>query len=307
MPRNEYPKTAFNLAALYNRQGKTEEQLLWLAESAIRDMQIHCRQERSLYELAQTLIDRHDYGRASRYIHVMMEDAVACNYYTRMADTGTALVEISDIVSETERSRRILLTTALLLISLLALVIGGLLTVYFNQARTLRQKNGTIESMNQYLQDANRIKDNYVSRYMVLCAHYIDEVDETRHQLRVAARKGGLDAVMSLLRKPSYSDSEYKNFSRIFDDTFMGIFPNFVDEVNRLMPDELKFEKQADNSLCTHLRILAAIRLGITSSKQIAQFLHCAPTTVYTYRTKTRKRSLCPSDEFEERIRKIGL
>ena len=38
----------------------------------------------------------------------------------------------------------------------------------------------------------------------------------------------------------------------------------------------------------------------------IARFLNCAPTTVYTYRTKLRNMAL-DREGFEERIRRIGL
>ena len=53
-------------------------------------------------------------------------------------------------------------------------------------------------------------------------------------------------------------------------------------------------------------RIYALIRLGITDSGRIARFLNCAPTTVYTYRTKLRNMAL-DREGFEERIRRIGL
>ena len=46
--------------------------------------------------------------------------------------------------------------------------------------------------------------------------------------------------------------------------------------------------------------------LGITDSGRIARFLNCAPTTVYTYRTKLRNMAL-DREGFEERIRRIGL
>ena len=54
------------------------------------------------------------------------------------------------------------------------------------------------------------------------------------------------------------------------------------------------------------LRILAAIRLGITDSGHIASLLNCASATVYTYRTKLRNMAL-DREGFEERIRRIGL
>ena len=45
--------------------------------------------------------------------------------------------------------------------------------------------------------------------------------------------------------------------------------------------------------------------VGETDSGKIAQFLNCAPTSVYTHRSKIRKNALCPPGEFEERLSKI--
>ena len=62
----------------------------------------------------------------------------------------------------------------------------------------------------------------------------------------------------------------------------------------------------ADASLTTELRILAAIRLGITDSGHIASLLNCASATVYTYRTKLRNAAL-DRDNFEQQVSRIGL
>ena len=56
----------------------------------------------------------------------------------------------------------------------------------------------------------------------------------------------------------------------------------------------------------TELRILAAIRLGITDSGHIASLLNCASATVYTYRTKLRNAAL-DRDNFEQQVSRIGL
>ena len=77
-------------------------------------------------------------------------------------------------------------------------------------------------------------------------------------------------------------------------------------QVDALLLPEARIEPRSPRSLTTELRILAAIRLGITDSGRIARFLNCAPTTVYTYRTKLRNMAL-DREGFEERIRRIGL
>lgn len=59
------------------------------------------------------------------------------------------------------------------------------------------------------------------------------------------------------------------------------------------------------NTLPTEMRILAVIRLGITESRKIAEFLNTSVNTVYTYRTKMRYDSIDGHDIFEEKIKDI--
>ena len=60
-----------------------------------------------------------------------------------------------------------------------------------------------------------------------------------------------------------------------------------------------------EGTMPTELRILAAIRLGITESRKIAEFLNTSVNTIYTYRTKMRYDSIDGPDKFEENIKNI--
>ena len=58
--------------------------------------------------------------------------------------------------------------------------------------------------------------------------------------------------------------------------------------------------------LTPELRVFALIRLGITDSGKIANFLHYSAQTVYNYRLKVRNKSLLSKDEFMEAVQQIG-
>ncbi len=58
-------------------------------------------------------------------------------------------------------------------------------------------------------------------------------------------------------------------------------------------------------SLNTELRILAIIRLGISDNQKIASILQSSITTIYTYRSKLKSRSIYKND-FEKRVMEIG-
>ena len=97
---------------------------------------------------------------------------------------------------------------------------------------------------------------------------------------------------------------ELKEFYANFDMTFLQLFPNFVEEFNALLVEPM--QPKAGELLNTELRIFALIRLGITDSTKIAQFLRYSVTTIYNYRTRVRNKALGERDEFETKVMQIG-
>ena len=85
------------------------------------------------------------------------------------------------------------------------------------------------------------------------------------------------------------------------------LFPNFIEEVNSLLQPEHRLTVKKGSLLCTELRILALIRLGITDSPKIARALNISVRTAYCYRNRLRYKAICPPEEFETRICEIGL
>ena len=71
------------------------------------------------------------------------------------------------------------------------------------------------------------------------------------------------------------------------------------------MPEE-QIVPKAGELLNTELRIFALIRLGITDSIKIANFLRYSLRTVYNYRTKVRNKAAGSREEFEDVVKKIG-
>lgn len=101
-----------------------------------------------------------------------------------------------------------------------------------------------------------------------------------------------------------------KQFYENFDEAFLNIFPDFCQHVNALLspggqilppPEPARGGKP---SLTTELRILALMRLGITSNQLIASILRSGLTTVYTYRSRLKNRAL-DHDTFEEQVKRI--
>ena len=116
-------------------------------------------------------------------------------------------------------------------------------------------------------------------------------------------KKESSDALMKELRNPTVMYEEYENYFKVFDETFLSIYPDFIEKLNSLLREEERIVCKS-NSLPTEARIMAAIRLGVTQSGKIATFLKCSPATVYTYRTKLRNAAIS-KDEFEELVKSL--
>lgn len=71
-----------------------------------------------------------------------------------------------------------------------------------------------------------------------------------------------------------------KEFYANFDNTFLQLFPTFVEDFNTLLAEGEQIYPKANERMSTELRIFALIRLGITDSVKIAQFLRYSVTTI---------------------------
>ena len=310
---------AYNIASIYKDLKDVNNRVNWLVKAAIEDLQAPTRDYLSLYELVQILYEYDKVDLALKYISYNLSDAVDGGFTFRVPDAGKAHVTIAAVSTKIANKHYFLMTGTICVISILVLVIIGFFLYSLRQNRRLKASRKIILSMNKELKhankdlqkvnieltDANKIKDNYVFRYMEMSIYYLNKLVEDRHQLRILAKTNGMDEMMKILRSPSDIYNEYDNFYKTFDETFLGIYPDFVAKVNVLLKPEARFEGLPSLTLTKELRILAAIRLGIRQSRNIAIFLNCPVGTVYTYRTNLRNASICSKDEFEKKIMNI--
>ena len=303
---------AFSQSNIYERLGDMEKREEALIRSAANDIRSSVRTYLSLYNLALIQYEEKSLKRANLYISANMTDAIAGGFNTRMIDAGTSQMIISEATRDVERKRIVWLLVALGCIFALLVLAFVLLINNLRHARRLKRiknmllgVNSRLKTANSDLKLANKIKDSYVFSYMELSINYLRKLEDSRREVRSRAKAGGLDAVLKYLRSPLDIYEEYKRYYKVFDEAFLGIFPDFREKVNSLLKEDSRFPVSEEPVLCTELRLLAAIRLGITESGKIATFLNCAPTTVYTYRTRLKRAAICPKEEFEAIISAI--
>ena len=299
-----------------------------LAMSAIDDFRASIKEYTSLPKLAEILFRRGDVERANRYMRCTMEDVIFCNHNGRVMQFAASNEAISSAFSDALASRRRIMIAMIIVVSVFAVAITAALRWALRQNRhienmnddlisvneaisarneALTELNARLKEVNDRLTDANRIKEQYVCHYMDLCSSYISKLDAYRRSLNKTANTAGAEAVLKELRTPRLAEKEWREFYRIFDSTFLDIFPNFVERVNELLAEDARIVPKSAGALNTELRILAVIRLGITDSVKIAYFLNCSLSTIYNYRTKMRNAAAGNREDFENSVQSITV
>ena len=313
---------AYSISDIYRLMGNREKEKQYLIVSAIADIKSAVKEYISLRRLATLLYEDGDIERSYLYMKRALEDAIYCNARLRV-------IEVSDIMpiinkayeDKTQREKHVTLL-ALVSISVLSLMLIGLVFLLRRQMkklsvtqRALRDKNAELYKLNDVLSktndalsesndslsEASRIKDMYIAQFMTECSTYIDKMELYRNQLRKVATTGSKTELLDILKSPTFIEKEVDAFFATFDATFLSLFPNFVHDFNQLLLPESQVVNKKDKRLNTELRICALIRLGISDNERLAAFLRCSKATIYSYRSRTRLKSLQP-DLFEEQL-----
>ena len=313
---------AYSISDIYRLMGNREKEKQYLIVSAIADIKSAVKEYISLRRLATLLYEDGDIERSYLYMKRALEDAIYCNARLRV-------IEVSDIMpiinkayeDKTQREKHVTLL-ALVSISVLSLMLIGLVFLLRRQMkklsitqRALRDKNAELYKLNDVLSktndalsesndslsEASRIKDMYIAQFMTECSTYIDKMELYRKQLRKVATTGSKTELLDILKSPTFIEKEVDAFFATFDATFLSLFPNFVHDFNQILLAEYQVVNKKDKRLNTELRICALIRLGISDNERLAAFLRCSKATIYSYRSRTRLKSLQP-DLFEEQL-----
>ena len=303
----------YTLAMSYLGMGDMENFKRHLILSAINDIKSGIREYTSLRMLATQLYNDGDVDRAYAYMTRCMDDAVACNSLWRIYEVQKSFPIINKAYHQKLARQRKIILCSFAFIILLTLFLAVAVVVIKKQkdkvsaARRLAQEaNVRLKELNRELSESSHIKEEYIAHYIDQCSLYIDKMDKYRKHLQKVAQKGGAKELFDEIRSKSFIDNELKDFYAHFDDSFLKLFPNFVDDFNSLLVPEQRIRLKPGEKLNTELRIFALVRLGISSSTKIASFLRYSVTTIYNYRVKLRNAAAGDRDKFDDDVMMIG-
>jgi hypothetical protein len=162
-----------------------------------------------------------------------------------------------------------------------------------------------LSNLYHLLSKSNDIKEHYIAMFLNLYSEYIDKLDIYRKSVTKFIITNKTNELLELARSKSVIESELKLFYKNFDESFLHIYPNFINQFNDLLREEERIIlNSTDEQLNTELRIYALIRLGITNSSKIAKILRYSVNTIYNYRVKI-KNSAINREDFEDLVKKI--
>ena len=295
------------IAKTYKAEGNKDQALMHYAISARHDMAGSVRASRSIIQAAVLLLDYGQPERAYRYIHRAYQDAVMADAHICQEEIARFMPEITSTYDRMNTRRiRELIYALVLAALLLAVSIVGLLRIRSLQKKVLKA-NQEIKDGLVKMKEANDIKDIYMGRYMSMFSSHINGIEQYRSSIRNVAKSKDIDQIMKALRSDDFIDNQRETLYAEFDHAFLGMFPDFVSQLNSMLKEDQRIGKKLkEGQLNSELRIFALIRLGVSESSQIASFLKKSPSTIYNYRVKLRKASIYPHDEFEQHVMEIG-
>ena len=299
----------YTYSDIYAAEGDTEQQIYYLAQTAIADLKDAVREYASLQKLAQLVYEEGDIDRAYLYLSCSMEDAVDCNARLRFLEVTEFFPIIDKAYKLKDLNERRVSHALLLSVSILSLfLIWAIFYLYrwmkklSTMRRDLSRANKQLKEVNHELEQTGRIKEIYIARYLDRCVSYLDKLEQYRRSLVKLAITSRIDDLFKAIKSEQFIKDERKSFYTEFDRSFLELFPNFISAFNQLLTEDGRIYPKSGELLNTELRIFALIRLGVTDSTSIAHFLGYSLATIYNYRSKIRNKATGNKELFEQDV-----
>ena len=331
----EYALISFYRYLDYKALGDSIQMMYSLGESVLADIRNAVMDQGSMWEMANLLMANGDVDRSYRYICFTSDCADRFGSRQRLSHISPLLTRIAkEYKAKEEKSGRSLRFTVIA-ISILSLMLLAVLAYVYrkrNQLTVTRDQlaksnaqlqdsnaqlsslnsqlsslNSQLTILNSQLSEANSVKDMYVGRFLRLCSVYIDKLEDIRKKVIKRVKNRQYTELAELTRSAEFTSKETDELYATFDTAFLQLFPTFVDDFNALLNPESHILPPDNKSLNTAIRIFALIRLGITDSSKIAEFLHYSVNTIYNYRANVKNGAVCDRADFENCVRQIGM
>ena len=319
-----YARAAF-FVSVYQKD--PDEEIAWLARSALADVLCANKDYASLNTLAERLYRQGDIDRAFKYAadHGMpdalffggklrpwqiaqffpaLEQAYAAKNarHTRqmwmlIGLAGLLLIALGALLFYLSRRQRVLVRTRKALEEEKARV--------DRRNQTLQDVNEQLQALNNELQESSKVRQEYIALYLQNLSENISTSRQYKNHVLKYIRRGNDKYLIEEIEALPPIEDDIREFYQMFDRTFINLYPDFVDEFNALLADGDAIVPKGDDILTPELRVFALIKLGITESSKIAALLHYSANTVYNYRAKIKNKARGDRELFEDAVQAI--
>ncbi|MFI3322137.1 MAG: DUF6377 domain-containing protein [Rikenellaceae bacterium] len=332
---------AYTIARIYKENNNGEKYAEYLIYSAIYDIKSCNHDIASLQELSTIILeDGGNIERVYKYISYCLDRAKDYGDRVRTVEIATILDTTYFQLLERNRAQSRRLSIYLALMVLLLSVVLYLVVKVTKQVKKLEVVNqnlndakGVIEHRNEKLEQArnelsivnqkiqtineqlqtvnekliesNFIKEKYIGKSFEVCATHIGNMEKTCGKISSLVRGAKYDEVRKYCDSSFTLNKQLKELYQTFDDTFLSIYPDFVEKFNTLLLPDKQIRLKEGEILNTELRIYALIRLGVTDNQKIAIILHCSLQTIYNNYQKTKNRTELSNKDLVAKIMEI--
>lgn len=308
-----YASAAYAMARGYKTLGRIDLYEYYLVQAGISDQVCPLKENLALQELSLYLYekDKRYSDRAVRYIYCSMEDAQFYNNRLRMLEISRILPKIVSAYQQQLNSRTTWLRWGLVGLSVLSVGLLALIVLSVKQNKKLnlrrlqmRAQNTQLEALNQQLSETNRHRETYLRLFLDLSAIYIGKLDSVSKLVARCLKAGKTDELLAKVNRVRVQEEEARTFYDRFDRAFIMLYPDFVKQFNGLLRDDAQILPPSPHALTTELRIFALMRLGVTSSQEIATLLFYSTQTIYNYKSGMKARAKL-RDTFEADVYRL--
>ena len=331
-----YASVAYSIAQAYKQTGNKDLYREWLTNAAISELQVPSVKNAALRELAMMIFeeDPKNSERAIRYLTTAIENSLYHDDKMEMKEIAETVPSVLSGYSKLTKDLKnnmniILIAVAPILIILILLSINirkqniqvqsgeekiNRQTKYIISLKSqleIKEKNlnlmyEELKETQQELQKSNRDCKYSAQLWLDIFASHLNKKKDNQNRpipfkkFQKEDKQKNADASSSI----SNDTEEIRIFLSRFDNAILGLYPDFVKQINALLKPENQIMTKTPENLNTELRICALIRLGIKESSEIANLLLASVQTIYNNRTKIRNKAL-DKDRFEDLLQKI--
>ena len=309
---------AFFQSEIQEHRGNQSARMDWLIKSAECDLINAVRDYASLTMVAQNILPL-DVDRSFRYLRIAQEDALQYNAKLRPWQISRFLMEVEDAYSarQARQNRASVLSSILLaiLVAALSVITWFLVSRSRKLSRTrvqlensiaeLATANEELSVLNRRISKADQVKEAYIVDFLQGLSEQVALSRSQDNRFRNLLKQGKSDQLFKELAISERSEKALEEFYRKFDETFLALYPDFVEQFNALLQPEARIVPPKGR-LTTELRIFALIRLGVDDSKKIASILDYSVSTIYNYKVAIKNAALGDRDKFEQQVKMIG-